>query len=172
MLFKSSHIYSIVKRLKCCKKMWYHIRRKSKDPTGGHKMDRADLASAKHRNGFNCCQSVACVFADEVGIDESLLYKMGEGFGAGMGTTQGVCGALSGAAMLAGLVHSDGNTERAGMTKAKTTKAAAAMQAKFTERVGALRCIDIKTGNNGGMFTSCDECIRIAAEIVEENLGL
>ena len=48
-------------------------------------MDRADLASAKHRNGFNCCQSVACVFADEVGIDESLLYKMGEGFGAGMG---------------------------------------------------------------------------------------
>ena len=66
-------------------------------------MDRADLASAKHRNGFNCCQSVACVFADEVEIDESLLYKMGEGFGAGMGTTQGVCGALSGAAMLAGL---------------------------------------------------------------------
>ena len=64
-------------------------------------MDRADQASAKHRNGFNCCQSVACVFADEVGIDESLLYKMGEGFGAGMGTTQGVCGALSGAAMLA-----------------------------------------------------------------------
>ena len=90
-------------------------------------MDRAELASAKHRNGFNCCQAVVCVFADEVGIDESLLYKMGEGFGAGMGTTQGVCGAISGAAMLAGLVHSDGNTEQAGLTKAKTTRIAGIM---------------------------------------------
>ena len=58
------------------------------------KMDRTDKASANHRNGYNCCQAVACVFADEVGIDESLLYKMGEGFGAGMGTAQGVCGAI------------------------------------------------------------------------------
>ena len=104
--------------------------------------------------------------------DESLLYRACEGFGLGMGNAKGVCGAMSGAAIVAGLLMSDGNTEVAGMTKAKTTKAAAAMQAKFTERVGALRCIDIKTGNNGGMFTSCDECIRIAAEIVEEDLGL
>ena len=43
-------------------------------------MDRADIASAKHRNGYNCCQAVVCTFADEVGIDESLLYKIGEGF--------------------------------------------------------------------------------------------
>ena len=49
-------------------------------------MDRAEQASVKHRNGYNCCQAVVCVFADEVGIDESLLYKMGEGFGAGTAT--------------------------------------------------------------------------------------
>ena len=34
-------------------------------------MDKAELAVAKHRNGYNCCQAVACVFADEVGIDNS-----------------------------------------------------------------------------------------------------
>ena len=135
-------------------------------------MDRAELASAKHRNGYNCCQAVVCVFADEVGIDESLLYKMGEGFGAGMGTTQGVCGAISGAAMLAGLVHSDGNTERAGLTKAKTTRIAGIMQKKFVEQAKALICKDIKTGNNGKAFTSCDDCIRIAVRLVEEELGL
>ena len=135
-------------------------------------MDRADQASAKHRNGFNCCQSVACVFADEVGIDESLLYKMGEGFGAGMGTTQGVCGALSGAAMLAGLVHSDGNTEKAGLTKAKTTRTAGIMQKKFIEQAGALICKEIKTGNNGKAWTSCDDCIRIGVRVAEEVLGL
>jgi C_GCAxxG_C_C family probable redox protein len=135
-------------------------------------MSKADIASSKHRNGFNCCQSVACAFAEEVGVDESLIYKMGEGFGAGMGTTLGVCGAISGAAMLAGLVYSDGNTERAGMTKAKTTRAAGIMQKKFVERAKALICKEIKTGNNGKAFTSCDDCIRIACEIVEEELGL
>ncbi len=135
-------------------------------------MSRADEASAKHRNGYNCCQSVACVFADKVGVDESLIYKMGEGFGAGMGTAQGVCGAISGAAMIAGLVYSDGNTERAGMTKAKTTRAAGIMQKKFVERAKALICKDIKTGNGGKAFTSCDDCIRIACELVEEELGL
>lgn len=135
-------------------------------------MDKAELAAAKHREGYNCCQAVACAFADEVGIDESLLYRMGEGFGAGMGTAQGVCGAISGAAMLAGLVHSDGNTETAGQTKAKTTRAAGKMQKRFVEQAKALKCVDIKTGNNGKAFTSCDDCIKIAARLVEEELGL
>ena len=134
--------------------------------------ERTEKAIERHARGYNCCQAVACAFADELGVDEALLYRVCEGFGLGMGNAKGVCGAVSGAAVLAGLVHSDGNTEIAGMTKAKTTKTAAVMQNRFTERVGALNCIDIKTGNNGGMFTSCDECIRIAAEIAEEELGL
>ena len=135
-------------------------------------MDRAEQASVKHRKGYNCCQAVVCTFADEVGIDESLLYKMGEGFGAGMGTTLGVCGAISGAAMLAGLVHSDGNTEKAGITKPKTMRVAGIMQKKFVEQAKALICKDIKTGNNGKALTSCDDCIRIAVRLVEEELGL
>ena len=135
-------------------------------------MDRAEKAAAMHREGFNCCQSVACVFADALGIDESLLYKMGEGFGGGMGTGKGVCGALSGAAMLAGLVHSDGNTADPGNTKKETMKAAGAMQRKFIEQAKGLYCIDIKTGNNGQMFTSCDDCIRIGVRVAEEVLGL
>ena len=135
-------------------------------------MDRAEMAVAKHSNGYNCCQAVACVFADEVGMDEALLYKLGEGFGGGMGTAQGVCGAISGAAMLAGLVHSDGNTEHAGQTKAKTTRAAGIMQKKFVEKAQRLICRDIKTGNDGKAFTSCPDCIRIAVRLVEEELGL
>ena len=134
--------------------------------------NRAEKAVEKHAMGYNCCQAVACAFADELGVDESVLYKICEGFGFGMGNAEGVCGAMSGAAIVAGLVYSDGDIENAGMTKAKTTKAAALMQNKFRERAGALYCIDIKTGNNGKMFTSCSNCVRIAAELVEEELGL
>ena len=134
--------------------------------------ERAEKAAELFLSGYNCCQAVACVFADKVGVDASLIYKMGEGFGGGMGTGKGVCGALSGAVMLAGLVNSDGNTEMPGATKADTRRAAAAMQRKFVERAKALNCIDIKTGNDGKMFTSCPDCVRIATEIAEEELGL
>ena len=74
--------------------------------------------------------------------------------------------------MLAGLVHSDGNTENAGQTKAKTMRSAAAMQKKFVERAKRLICSEIKTGNGGKAFTTCADCIRIATEIAEEELGL
>ena len=134
--------------------------------------EKAETAVAKYRNGYNCCQAVACVFADETGMDEAVLYKIGEGFGGGMGTAQGVCGAISGAAMIAGLVHSDGDIEHAGQTKARTTRSSGAMQKKFVERAKRLICRDIKTGNDGKAFTSCPDCIRIAVGLVEEELGL
>ena len=135
-------------------------------------MNREDRAAMLHREGYNCCQAVACVFADAVGVDESLLYRVGEGFGAGMGTAKGVCGAVSGAAIIAGLVHSDGNISDPGNTKKVSTRAAGNIQRKFTEQAKRLYCIDIKTGNNGQMFTSCADCIRIAVRLTEEELGL
>ena len=46
------------------------------------------------------------------------------------------------------------------------------MQKKFVERAGALICKEIKTGNDGKAFTSCDDCIKIAVRLVEEELGL
>ena len=135
-------------------------------------MDRAERAAELHRRGYNCAQAAACVFADEVGVDEALIYRICEGFGAGMGTARGVCGAVSGAAVIAGLVNSDGNTEQPGQTKAKSTRAAGSIQRRFTEEAKALICRDIKTGNNGGPFTSCPDCIRIAVRLTEQELGL
>ena len=135
-------------------------------------MDRAEMAVRKHREGYNCAQSVACVFADKVEMDEATLYKVTEGFGAGMGTGRGVCGAVAGAAVIAGLVNSDGNIEEPGNTKRLSTRDAGRIQRKFVEQVKRLYCIDIKTGNNGQMFTSCDDCIRIGVKAAEEVLGL
>ena len=135
-------------------------------------MSKADEAIKRHDKGYNCSQAVACVFAEELGLDEALLFKMNEGFGAGMGSGRGVCGALSGAVMLAGLVNSDGSIDSAGSTKGSTYKIAAAMQKEFVNRAERLICRDIKTGNDGKAFTSCADCIRIATEIAEETLKL
>lgn len=135
-------------------------------------MSKADEAIKRHDKGYNCSQAVACVFADELGLDEALLFKLNEGFGAGMGSGRSVCGALSGAVMIAGLVNSDGNIDSAGGTKGSTYRLAAAMQNEFVNRAQRLICRDIKTGNNGTAFTSCGDCIRIATEIAEEALKL
>lgn len=135
-------------------------------------MDRAERAEELHKRGYNCAQAAACVFAEEAGIDESLLYKITEGFGGGMGTGRGICGAVSGTAVIAGLLYSDGDTEHAGQTKMTTTRAAGQIQRKFTEQAQALICREIKTGNDGKPFTSCPDCIMIAVRAAEEVFGL
>ena len=65
---------------------------------------RVEKALENHGKGYNCCQAVACAYADLVGVDENLIFAAGEGFGAGMGGMQCTCGAVSGACMVAGLL--------------------------------------------------------------------
>ena len=129
---------------------------------------RVEEAVRRHDAGYNCCQAVACTFADCVGIDEETMYRLTEGFGLGMGNMNGVCGAFSAVALIVGLASSNGDTANAGKTKAATYKKVAAMQEEFTKRAERLICRDIKKGNNGGAFTSCDDCVRIAAALLED----
>ena len=55
---------------------------------------RAEEAVKKHSEGYNCAQSVACTFADLMGMDEKDVFKMSEGFGFGMGACE-TCGCHS-----------------------------------------------------------------------------
>ena len=84
-------------------------------------MTKKELAIAKHDKKYNCAQAVACAFAEEIGVDEKILFTANEGFGLGMGGMDGTCGALSGAIMLAGFKNSDQNIENPG-TKVETYK--------------------------------------------------
>ena len=134
-------------------------------------MDKKELAIALHDKKFNCCQAVACAFAEEVGIDEATLFKIGEGFGLGMGCMEGTCGALSGAIMLAGLKNSDGNTS-APATKADTYKLSKELLQKFVEKTGSSVCKELKGVETGKMLCSCPDCIKIGVEVVQDVLGL
>ena len=134
-------------------------------------MDKKGLAIALHDKKYNCCQAVACAFCEEIGIDEQILFKIGEGFGLGMGGMEGTCGALSGAIMLAGLKNSDGNID-APATKADTYKLSKELLLKFREKTGSTVCKELKGVETGKMLCSCPDCIRIGVEVVQEVLGL
>ena len=47
----------------------------------------------RHNKGFNCAQAVACTYCDLLGLEEETVFRMTEGFGAGMGCMQATCGA-------------------------------------------------------------------------------
>ena len=126
---------------------------------------RVDQTKERHDKGYNCAQAVACTYCDLFGVEEDTAFKMAEGFGLGMGV-QSVCGALTGALMIAGLENSSGQ-QLAGTTKRQTYKKARDLAAQFEERSGAVLCSALKSAAS---HTSCEDCIRNAAQLIEDML--
>lgn len=134
-------------------------------------MDKKELAIALHDRKFNCCQAVACAFAQEAGVDVPTLFQAAEGFGLGMGCTNGTCGALSGAILIAGFINSDGNID-APATKADTYRLSGELFSRFRKKCGSTVCRELKGIDTGKVLCSCPDCIRNGVEAVEEVLGL
>ena len=120
--------------------------------------ERQEQASALKRE-MNCCQAVVRAFADTVPLDEATLMKLAAGFGAGMGTMEGTCGALVGAIMVAGLRSGGDGT----MTLSRK------MLPRFKELCGgATICRELKGIDTGKVLCSCDNCVRNAVRAAEE----
>lgn len=130
---------------------------------------RVENTIRKHNKGYNCAQSVACTYCDLLGYDEADVFRMTEGFGAGMGGMDATCGALSAAVMLAGLKSSDGELD-APRSKGRTYKLSKEMVRKFQEKCGSLVCRELKGVETGVPAYACDDCIRDAAAIIEQVL--
>ena len=130
---------------------------------------RAMEAKARHDRGFNCCQAVACTYCDLFGMDEETAFKACEAFGAGMGGMEGTCGAISAAAVLAGLKISTADLEKPN-SKGTSYKAAKACIAAFKEKNSTIVCRELKGVDTGKVLRACPDCICDAVAIIEENL--
>ena len=126
-------------------------------------MTKKEQAKACHEKGFNCAQSVALPFCEELGMPRQAAMKALEGFGAGMGDREQTCGALSGAIFVAGLKHSDGNLE-APASKAATYAICGKTCQTFKEKCGSTICREIKEKAH----LTCGECIALGVELAEE----
>lgn len=121
-----------------------------------------------YANGYTCSQAVMCAYAEEMGIDKKVAYKMIEGFGGGCGGMQEVCGALSAAFAVISFHYSDGKLE-GGDSKLDTYAKIREAAAMFEEKFGAIVCRDVLNGKKPQPF-KCGEKVRIAAEIVNQIL--
>lgn len=134
-------------------------------------MDRVQKALENHKKGMNCCQAVACAFADALDADENLVFAMGEGFGAGMGGMECTCGAVSGAVLLAGLKNSSKDAANP-TTKGKTYQLSRKIVEEFGVKNGSVICRELKGVGTGKVLRSCDGCIEDAARLAQQILEL
>lgn len=130
--------------------------------------ERERQAQILHNKGYNCAQAVVCAYCDQFGVDEETAYKMAEGFGLGMGM-MGVCGALTGVFMLAGLQGSAG-CGQPGKTKAKTYQTAREIGEAFEQKNGTIICRELKGVADGVVRRSCAGCIEDACALAEQLL--
>ena len=109
--------------------------------------------AAKRKREMNCCQAVLVAFADRLGKSEDELLRLGSGFGSGMATMEGTCGALVGAIIVSSLLSPDGEARNNSR----------AIMSRFKELCGgATICRDLKGIGTGKVLCSCEDCVRNA----------
>lgn len=103
---------------------------------------KAEQAREYFKQGYNCAQSVAAAFCDEIGMDKNLMLKMVSSFGGGMGRMREVCGAVSGMFFVAGALY--GYDDPKDMQAKKEHYARIQeLAAKFKARNGSIICREL-----------------------------
>lgn len=130
---------------------------------------RVQEAVSKKRNGYNCAQAVACTYCDLAGVDDETMRGITQGLGAGMGTMEGTCGAITGAGVVMGMIRAKEN-ETGTQPKVMPIQDSKHLMQSFKERNGCVTCKDLKGIGTGKVLRNCDDCVADAAEFVEELL--
>jgi len=142
----------------------------------------ADKAKRLFESGYNCAQAVFCAFSDITGMDLETGAKVASSFGGGLGRMREVCGAVSGGAMVLGMVHggyAPGDQER----KKAHYHTVQDFCARFTAENGSIVCREllagktVKPGSDPEARTPeyyqkrpCSELVWLSANIVSEML--
>jgi len=103
-------------------------------------MNETEIAE-KFRQGFDCGQVVFATVADNLGIDETLAYKLAAGLGGGMFRGE-TCGAVIGAILAIGMKY--GHHEADTFTiKSQNMAKVLEFQHKFMEKYPSTVCREL-----------------------------
>lgn len=142
--------------------------------------DRVVKASELFRKGFQCSQAVFAAFAPGYGLSEEQALRIGAGFGGGMCKGE-VCGAVTGALMVIGLVHGHDDPEDA-EGNARVKRLTREMMDRFSGENGSFVCRDLlgydlssdgesRIARNMGLFTEfCPRMVISASEMLADIL--
>ena len=108
-------------------------------------MDHAEEARRLFMEGYNCAQAVFCAFCDETGLDIDAAARMSSSFGGGMGRLREVCGTVSGAAIVLGIVRGYSDPKDYAAKKAHYTLVQEFAR-RFSEANGSIICRELLKG--------------------------
>ena len=141
--------------------------------------NRTDMAVAKFQEGYNCAQSVAYSFCDDLQLEKDMVLKLACGFGGGMGRKQEVCGAVTGGIIVLGAKYGRGEQDDRAAAELTYQKARDLME-RFTRKHNAFLCRELLGGcvllseegqkhfkENDLLNTVCIPCIQSVVEILE-----
>lgn len=132
--------------------------------------------------GYNCAQSTAAAFADELRLDKDAVLNMMAGFGGGVGGMRDMCGAVTG--MVFALSYANGTYDPKD-NEAKTALYAEVKKsvAEFTDKFGSTNCKEllVKAGclpkpepsvRNAEYYAKrpCAHFVKAAAEIAARHM--
>lgn len=135
-------------------------------------------------SGAVCAQAVFCAFSDLHGLDLETASRLSSSMGGGIGRLREVCGAFSGAAMVAGMLYGF-EIPPDQSEKSAHYKRIQFLASRFSERWGSIVCRDILAARMGENAVStehvpdertkeyyqrrpCLEAVRLAARILDE----
>ena len=108
-------------------------------------MDHAEKARALFLEGYNCAQAVLCAFDDLTGLDRETGARLASSFGGGMGRMREVCGTVSGALLVLGLVRGYSDPKDPGV-KTDHYHLVQEFARRFREINGTIICRELLSG--------------------------
>ena len=105
-------------------------------------MTKGEIAKNNFMQGYNCAQAVLLAFCDDLGFDEQTALMLASPFGGGIGRMREVCGAMCGAAMVAGMVYGDDTGENR-EAKSYTYKKVQEIAAEFKKTNPSIICREL-----------------------------
>lgn len=106
-------------------------------------MTHEEKAGELFRSGYTCAQSVLLAFSDVTGLDEKIATSISLSFGGGMGRLREVCGAVSGAFMVAGLLWGEDSGAPLQNKKAEHYALIQDIAARLREKNGSIICREL-----------------------------
>lgn len=104
-------------------------------------MERAKKAEQYFLDGYACSQAVVLAFSDLVNVDKEELLKLSLPLGGGLGRLRLTCGAVTGMAVIAGLLFS--KTEPSEESKIQAYSIIQELVKRFEELRGTINCKEL-----------------------------
>ncbi len=145
--------------------------------------EKAARARELFLQGYNCAQSVAGAFAEEMHLPLDTVTRMVSGFGGGFGRLREVCGAVSGMTFAASVLRGYCDPKAAG-EKTQVYQMIQTLAGRFEAANGTLICrellhLDAPEGTPAAeprtaeyyQRRPCAELVACAAQILEDYLA-